>query len=127
MKGIRYIAMMLSAVAMLFAVSCSKDDSSKSNELVGTTWSGGGEWSGESYNMYLDMTITFSSNTSGTYIQVKNGDARTWSFTYSYSGSTGSVSGAPFSKFTISGNKLKFSPDVTYGGYSIGEQTLTKQ
>lgn len=124
----KMMAAMLFMGAAMCICGCSKDDSSNvSNELVGTTWHGAPEFSGEDYDLYLDLTIYFSTNTTGSYIQIKNGDAQTWNFTYSYSGNTGRVSNAPFNKFTIKGNKLYFDPGITYGGYPLGELFINKQ
>lgn len=125
---IKNTAIALFAVLAMFCTSCSKDgNGGKDNELVGTTWHGAPQFSGEDYDMYLDLTIQFTSNKNGTYIQVNNGSARTWNFTYTYSGNAGSVSGAPFSRFTISGSKLTFDPGITYGGFPTGDLTLNKQ
>lgn len=135
--NIKMIAVTMGLAAALCMGGCSKDDSNftnggntsggNTNELVGTTWHGAPQFSGEDYDMYLDLTIQFTSNKNGTYIQVNNGSARTWNFTYTYSGNAGSVSGAPFSRFTISGSKLTFDPGITYGGFPTGDLTLNKQ
>ena len=112
----------------MFCTSCSKDENDGgNNELVGTTWYGAPEFSGEDYDMYLNLTISFLTSTTGTYIQGINGEVKTWSFTYSYKGGTGTVSGAPFKKFTISGQVLSFDPGITYGGYPVGDLTINKQ
>lgn len=137
--NVKIFAVMLSVAAALCMSGCSKDsnntnggdsgggNTNEHNELVGTTWHGAPQFSGEDYDMYLDLTIQFTSNKNGTYIQVNNGSARTWNFTYTYSGNAGSVSGAPFSRFTISGSKLTFDPGITYGGFPTGDLTLNKQ
>lgn len=129
MKMINKLAVMaLLAIGAMFFTACSKDGDGGNNELVGTTWIGEPVISGEDYDLYLFLSVQFTSSTQGTYIQMENGNAKTWNFTYSYSGNTGRVSGAPFDKFTVSGNKLNIDVTYVYGGYTYTSNwSLNKQ
>lgn len=124
----KMMAAMLFMGAAMCICACSKDGDGGNNELVGTTWIGEPVISGEDYDLYLFLSVQFTSSTQGTYIQMENGNAKTWNFTYSYSGNTGRVSGAPFNKFTVSGNKLNIDVTYVYGGYTYTSNwSLNKQ
>ena len=113
------------AVSMLL-IGCRKQ--SVSNSLTGTKWKGGVYFESHHGTLNYDAVVQFSSNSSGSYTESMNGRVETYIFTYSYSGNKGTVSGAPFSYFTISGNTMTIDRGITdFDGYFYGTQTLKKQ